>query len=686
MGPSARPASGSSVRSARCIALVGPYLSGKTTLLEAILARTGAITRQGKVSDKNTTGDASPEARDHGMSVELTVADVGFLGDTFTFIDCPGSIEFQSESSAALAACDAAVVVCEPDEKRVPALQLILKSLEDRGIPHFLFLNKIDGFDARVREILPMLQPASTKPLVLRQIPIWKDGIATGYVDLATERAYVYREHAPSEIVEMPADMKDREVEARFHMLEQIADYDDELMEQLLSDMQPPRDRIFDDLSKELREGLICPVFLGSAEKGNGIVRLLKALRHEAPFVDHTARRLKLENTKSAAQVLKTIHTPHGGKLSLVRVLTGEVGEGTELRGTGNSERASGVFSLIGETVRKRGTAVAGDTVGLGRLEKIGTGETLTSGRDGIVQVAPLKRPAPVYGLAIALKDRKDEVKLSSALARLTEEDPALSLEHSQDTHQMVLWGQGEMHLRVALERLKRKYGVDAVTKKRQVPYKETIRKSVEVRGRHKKQSGGHGQFGDVVVSIQPLNRGDGFRFDEKIHGGTVPKQFIPSVEIGVKDYLSHGPLGFQVVDVGVTLLDGSYHSVDSSDMAFRQAGRIAMSEGMPKCQPVLLEPVMEVEITVPTEATARVNAIISQRRGQILGFDSRADWPGWDVVQAHLPESEMQDLIVELRSASSGVGTYNARFHHLAELTGKLADQVMASQKADQA
>jgi elongation factor G len=683
MGQSARPVSGPSARSSRCIALVGPYLSGKTTLLEAILARTGAITRQGRVSEKNTTGDASPEARDHGMSVELNIADVGYLGDTFTFVDCPGSIEFQSESSAALAACDAAVVVCEPDEKRVPALQLILKGLEDRGIPHFLFLNKIDSFDARVRDILPMLQPASTKPLVLRQIPIWKDGIATGYVDLATERAYVYREHAPSEVVEMPADVRDREAEARFHMLEQIADYDDELMEQLLSDMQPPRDRVFDDLSKELREGLICPVFLGSAEKGNGIVRLLKALRHEAPFVDHTARRLKLENTKSAAQVLKTIHTPHGGKLSLVRVLTGEVGEGTELRGTGNSERASGVFSLIGETVRKRGTAVAGDTVGLGRLEKIGTGETLTSGRDGIVQVAPLKRPSPVYGLAISLKDRKDEVKLSSALAKLTEEDPALSLEHAQDTHQMVLWGQGEMHLRVALERLKRKYGVDAETKKRQVPYKETIRKSVEVRGRHKKQSGGHGQFGDVVVSIQPLNRGDGFKFDEKIHGGTVPKQFIPSVEIGVKDYLTHGPLGFQVVDVGVTLLDGSYHSVDSSDMAFRQAGRIAMSEGMPKCQPVLLEPVMEVEITVPTEATARVNAIISQRRGQILGFDSRADWPGWDVVQAHLPESEMQDLIVELRSASSGVGTYNAKFHHLAELTGKLAEQVMANQKA---
>jgi elongation factor G len=249
----------------------------------------------------------------------------------------------------------------------------------------------------------------------------------------------------------------------------------------------------------------------------------------------------------------------------------------------------------------------------------------------------------------------------------------------------MVLWGQGEMHLRVALERLKRKYGVDAESKPRQVPYKETIRKGVEhVRGRHKKQSGGHGQFGDVVLDIKPLPRGAGFQFAETITGGVVPRQFIPSVEIGVQDFLQKGPLGgFPVVDVSVTLTDGSYHAVDSSDMAFRQAGRIGMQEGMPKCSPVLLEPVMEVEIAIPSDATARVNGMIPQRRGQILGFDAREGWPGWDVVRAQLPESEIQDLIVELRSATAGVGTYTARFHHLAELTGKLADNVLAQHKA---
>ena len=673
---------GSAARSSRCIALVGPYLSGKTTLLEAILARTGTLTRQGRIADKNTVGDASAEARNHGMSVEVNVADVAFLGDHFTFIDCPGSIEFQHESALALTGCDAAVVVCEPDPKRVPALQLILKQLEDRGIPRFLFLNKIDSFDAQVRDILPILQPASGKPLVLRQIPIWEDGVASGFVDLALERAFVYRTQAAAEMIDVPASVKERETQARFHMLEQLADYDDELMEQLLSDVQPPRDKVFSDLVKELQEGLIVPVLLGSAENGNGILRLLKALRHEAPFVDSTARRLKLENAKSAGQVLKTVHSAHGGKLSIVRVIAGEFGEGTVVQGVRAEERAASAFSMLGQDAKKRAAAKAGDTVALGRLEKILSGETLSADKGGITQLKPPVPPEPVYGVAIGIKDRKDEVKLTGALGKLMEEDPSLRLQHSKDTHQMVLWGQGEMHLRVSLERLERKYGVQAEAKPRQVPYKETIKKSIEVRGRHKKQSGGHGQFGDVVLQIKPRPRGGGFQFADTITGGVVPKQFIASVEIGVSDYLNHGPLGFPVVDVEVTLTDGSYHSVDSSDMAFRQAGRIAMSEGMPKCNPVLLEPIMLVEIAIPSEATARINGMIPQRRGQILGFDAREDWPGWDVVHAHIPEIEIGDLIVELRSATAGVGTFTAKFHHLAELTGRLADNVLAAHK----
>jgi elongation factor G len=672
-------AQGQPARSARCIALVGPYLSGKTTLLEAILARTGAVSRQGSMAAQNTVGDASEEARHHGMSVELNVAEVSFLDDNFTFLDCPGSIEFQADALNVLTACDAAVVVCEPDEKKVPALQLIIKQLEDRGIPHFLFINKIDKAEARVRDIVPMLQPASTKPLVLRQVPVWENDIVTGFIDLALERAYVYREHAPSEVVAIPEALADSEAKARFSMLEKLADYDDELMEQLLEDVPPPRDKIFDDLAKEFCDGLICSVLLGSAESGHGIFRLLKALRHEVPFIESTAKRLGVAGAPSCAYVLKTFHTAHGGKLSLARVLGGVFADGTVVHGGADDERISGVFTVMGQEPAKRGEAGPGETVAFGRLDSTKTGDTLTAEKGKSLKIEKPANAKPVFGVAIAAREKKDEVKLTAAIAKIIEEDPSISLTHSQDIGEMVLWGQGEMHLRVALEKLVRKYGIAAETRPRTIPYKETIRKAVEVRGRHKKQSGGHGQFGDVVVTIKPQPRGGGFEFSDEITGGVVPKNYIPSVEIGVRDYLHSGPLGFHVVDVAVCLIDGSYHSVDSSDMAFRQAGRIAMTEGMPQCSPVLLEPIMAVEIAVPSEATARINGIISSRRGQILGFDTRPGWPGWDLVEAHLPESEIQNLIVELRSATSGVGTFNAKFDHLAELTGKIADQVLA-------
>ncbi len=303
-------------------------------MLEAILARTGAVTRQGTIAEKNTVGDASPEARAHQMSVEVNVAETEFMGDRLTFIDCPGSIEFAFEADGVLAGVDLAVVVAEADEKKIPALQVILKNLEDRGIPRILFLNKVDKADASVRQTLQTLQPASAVPLVLRHIPIWQNDVVAGFIDLALERAFVYREHAPSEMIPIGDDDKAREVEARFHMLETLADYDDQLMEQLLEEIEPPRDKVFDDLVQEMRDGLICPVLIGSAERGNGVGRLLKAIRHEAPDVGETRERRGIEESGDAVvQVLKTLHTTHGGKLSIVRVLAGTVGDGAELIG-----------------------------------------------------------------------------------------------------------------------------------------------------------------------------------------------------------------------------------------------------------------------------------------------------------------------------------------------------------------
>jgi elongation factor G len=663
----------------RAIALVGPYGSGKTLLLESIAAVTGAVTRKGSVSGGTSLGDFSAEARARQMSVELNVLSTQYLGEDFTFLDCPGSIEFLADTLHVLPAVDAAVVVCEPEPAKLQMLQPYLKALSDAKIPHYLFVNKIEHASGSLRELLAQLQEASETPLLLRQIPIWENGVATGFVDLALERAFVYRPHAASEVVDI-ADFA-REKEARFQMLERLADYDEHLMEELLGDVEPPRDEVMDDLRREVSEGLVVPVLIGSAEGDHGIRRLLKALRHEAPDVAKAAERGGIKTDTTTIQIIKTFHGGHG-RLSLGRVLSGNLKDGQVLHGPNGDTRVGGILSLTGEKQIKRSEARAGDMVALARLDNVQTGDRLSSDKEGAKRVTA-KLSAPVYRLAIAAADRKDEVKVTAALAKLIEEDPSLAFEQNATTQEMLLAGQGEIHLKVATEKLLSKYGLRLSTKPPRVPYRETIRKSTMVRGRHKRQSGGHGQFGDVVLEIAPLPRGTGFVFHDRIKGGVVPKQWIGSVEKGVQEYMKTGPLGFPVVDVAVSLTDGSYHSVDSSDAAFQTAGRVAMSEGLPGCSPVLLEPIMKVAIHVPNDATAKVNGVIGTRRGAPLGFDGRDGWRGWDTVRAEMPLSEVTDLIVDLRSLTQGVGTFEMEFDRFAELNGKLAEQVVATQRA---
>lgn len=680
--PGTRPDGGPTGAATRTVALVGPYGAGKTTLLEAILHAAGATTRKGSITAKNTVGDSSAEARARAMSTEPNVATVDYLGDRFAFIDCPGSIEFFADTLAVLPAIDAAVVVTEDEPGKAQMLQPYLKHLQDRGIPHWIFVNKIDKAQARVRDLLEALSPMSAKPLLLRQLPIWNAGIVTGYIDLALERAHVYREHAPSEIVAIPATEAEREKEARYRMLERLADYDDHLMEELLSDIEPPRDEIFTDLKKELAEGLIVPVLIGSAERDNGVRRLLKALRHECPGVAATAAREGVTGG-DVAHVVRTVHSPQG-KLSVARVLSGVIKDGATLARPGGQEaRAGGLLTMLGDKLTKVPEAKAGDLVAISRLDPVATGDTLSTVKGGTAPIAAPPLPEPVYALAIAVADRKDEVKLTAALHKLVEEDPALSISHHEETHELALHGQGEIHLKVAMERLASKFGLKVTSRQPRIPYKETIRKGITQHARHKKQSGGHGQFGDVTVEIAPQPRGEGFRFIDSVVGGAVPRQYIPAVEKGAREFLSSGPLGFPVVDVSVNLVDGKYHDVDSSNEAFMIAGRLAMQEAMPNCAPVLLEPVMAVEIAVPAAATAAVNGMVSSRRGHIEGFDAREGWPGWDIVRAQMPQSELQTLIVELRSATQGVGTYTARFDHLAELVGKPAEAALSHAKA---
>jgi len=666
----------------RVAALVGPYLGGKTTLLEAMLAATGTIGRKGSVTAGSSVGDPSPEARGRHMSVEMNLAAATYLGEPWHFIDCPGSIELAAEMRRALLVADAAIVVAEPSADKIRMLAPIFRFLDDLAIPHMVFINKIDqiaGSDIRIRDIMEAMQAVSQRPLVLRQVPIREGAEITGHVDLASERAYRWRPGQASDLVPLPETARAREQDARQAMLEALADFDDRLLEQLLEDMAPEPQAIYGHLSRDLARDLIVPVFLGSAERDHGVRRLLKALRHEVPGVRETARRLEIPDGDCVVQVLKTFHAAHAGKLSVGRIWHGAAQDGMSLGG----ERTSGLYDLTGGVATKRHSARAGDLIAFGKLEKAAAGDLLTPAENlGRAPYWP-ERSLPVHEVAVTAEQKTDEVKLTAAMQKLVDEDDSLSFGHRAETGELILSGQGPVHLGIATDRLAGRYNVPVRSSTPRVPYRESIRRGTSQHSRFKRQTGGHGQFADIHVEIRPLGRGEGFVFEDRIVGGVVPRNYIPAVEEGARDALAAGPLGFPVVDLAVTLTNGQYHAVDSSEQAFRTVGRMAVTEALAKCEPVLLEPVHQVTVSAPADCTSRIQRMISQRRGQILGFDTKAGWPGWDEVQAFLPQADMADLIVELRSLTMGLGTFTAAFAHLSELNGKQAERVTESRAA---
>jgi elongation factor G len=667
----------------RCAALIGPYLSGKTTLLEALLFAAGSTGRRGSVRDGNSVGDHTTEARARQMSTELNVASAAFLGDPWTILDCPGSVELLYEAQGALLASDVAVVVVEPEVERALTISSVLRFLDLHAIPHMIFINKMDNANARVRDVLAALQSVSSRPLVLRQVPLRDaEGEVTGYVDLVSERAYRYRPGQASDLMPLPDGFWDQERETRNGLIEKLADFDDTLLEQLLEEVEPPKEEIYRHLTQTLKGAQIVPVFLGSGLADYGIRRLWKALRHEAPSPRETAARLGIAaDGEPLAQVIKTYHLPHTGKLSLARVWRGTITEGMVLNGT----RVAGLLRVTGGQHEKLASAQVGEVVGLTRMEDITTGVVLTPSGKADPLPRP-ERPQPVFGLAITSEKRADDVKLTGAIGKLVDEDPTLELDQNADTQEMVLWGQGDIHLQIAMDRLRNRHNLAVNGRPAAVPYKETIRHGMQQHSRFKRQSGGHGQFADVTIEVKALPRGSGFTFTDSVVGGAIPRNYIPAVEEGVVEALHRGPLGFPVVDVAVTLITGQFHAVDSSDQAFHTAGRQGVQEALPKCEPILLEPIDSVEISVPNAFTARVQRLVSGRRGQILGYDAKPDWPGWDVVSAHMPQSELHDLIVELRSLTLGVGSFAHAFDHMQELTGRPAEKVMAQRTADAA
>lgn len=657
----------------RNVALVGPGGAGKTTLLESLLFVTGTIGRKGRVADRNTVGDASPEARERQMSTEVNVAGLVQGEARLTLLDCPGSVEFVQEARAALMGVDLAVVVVEPVVERMIAVAPLFHFLDEHAIPHMVFINKMDRSEVRYRDLLDAIRRISARPVVPHQYAIGRGEDLVGYVDLVTEQAYAYRKDGPSDRIPLPDDYREREQEARRLMLETLADFDDDLMEQLLEDQEPPAEQILRDLQKSLGADQVVPVYMGVAEHDMGARRFLEALLEETPEPAARAEGLGIgEEGPPLVQVLKTYNVPHAGKLSLVRVWRGPVKDGMSL----GDMRIGGVVRLMGSQQEPVGEAASGCIVALARLEEARTGAVLGPPDEAaLLPTAP--PPPPMYAFAVTPANRADEVKLSGAFTRLVDEDPGLRVEQDPELRQTLLWGQGEMHLRVALDRLRNRYNVAVEAGMPRTPYRETIRKPGQAHGRHKKQSGGHGQFGDVKIEIRPLGRGEGFQFENRIVGGAVPRQFIPAVEGGAREFLQKGPLGFPVVDVAVTLCDGQFHSVDSNELSFKMATALALKEGLPRCAPVLLEPVLSVILSVPADYTSKALQLITTRRGQILGYEGKAGWSEWDEIRASIPQAEMHDLIVTLRSMSQGTGFFEWSFERLQEVPERLAQSI---------
>ena len=662
--------------SVRVLALVGPTNAGKTTLMEALLeAATGQAPRPGEV------GDSSPEARARGHSVELNLAGFEFMGERYVVVDCPGSLEFCAEMDAALPAVDLALVVAEPDPAKAILLQPTLRELERLGVPHGVFINKMDVARGSLQDLLDALAPVSSVPLVARQIPTWDGDKVSGFIDLALERCFVYRPHKPSEQVDIPGDLQALEADARFHMLEQIADFDDDLLEQLLSDVTPSRDAVFADLVREMNEGLIVPVFFGSAQNGFGVRRLLKALRHETPPAGRAAERLGIER---GAYVLRAAYAGQSGKLAYARVFGASLADGADLTlADGQHSRAGGLSQVQGAALKKITQAAIGEVCAIGKVDGAMAGQVLSTTGKALVVKAAVRPRRPLFAVALKARNRNDDVRLSGALGKLVEEDPGLSLTHDPEARQVLLAGQGEGHVRLALERMKRRFGVEIDTVQPRTPYRETMARPITQRARHKKQSGGHGQFADVTIEARPLPRGSGIVFQSRVVGGAVPKQWIPAVEQGVRDGLAKGPMGFPVTDLEVTVTDGQTHSVDSSEMAFRIVGRLAIDDALKAAGSVLLEPIEKLTVYSPTLSASHVTSALTARRGQILGLTPREDWRGWERIEAYLPQSERQDLIAELRGLTQGLGAFEADFDHMSELHGRLADEAAQGARA---
>ncbi|MEP2717561.1 elongation factor G [Pseudophaeobacter sp.] len=635
----------------RVFTILGPSQSGKTTLARALAGLDGVM---GKRQETAAVAAMQP---------------FSFMGEDWAAFDIAGGAENLGQAGPALAASDAAVLCVPADPASAVLAAPYLRMIEEVGIPAFLFVNRIDQATGRVADIVGELQTYCNHSIILRQVPIREQGEIVGAVDLISERAWKYIDGQPSALIELPQDMMAREQEARTEMLEALADYDDHLLVELIEDQQVLPEEAYDIATRVLQQNDMFPTLLGSAEHSNGILRLMKSLRHEVPQVEATKTRLA-ELGDVVAVGCMADQVKHLGKTVVLRALDGGLGAaGNPVGGNtlGGLSEVSGGATGKGTAAASRAGLGAGDVGQAVKSDHLNLGYCYSADGSAALPDWAQPRPSTYRRLVIPVFER-DEARLSAALERMAEIDPAIVIEQDALSGRALLHLQGPLHLRRVLATLDNEFGVEAIGEMVPPALCETITRSVEVQHRHRKQSGGAGQFADVVIEMSPLPRGAGFQFTDTVKGGAVPKNFIPSVEAGVREALALGDAGHPVVDVSVTLKDGKFHAVDSSDYAFRMAGKNATREALGQAGMVLLQPIMRVAIHVPSVFTGGLVAVVSGLKGQVLGFSPEERAVGWDVFETLLPLAAQDELCHSLASATRGTAWFETSFDHYEE------------------
>jgi elongation factor G len=679
----------------RNVAFVGHGGVGKTSLVEAILFSAGAITRLGRVDDGTTTTDFDPDEVKRQISLNTAVAFADYKGHRLNLIDTPGYGDFASDARAGLRAAEGAVVVVDAVAGVQVQTEKNWKVASDYGLPRIVVVNRMDRERADFDRTLESLQRRLKGRLTPLQVPIGSEGSFAGVVDVVAQRAYLVKDGKAVE-APVPADLAPAVAAAREKLIEAVAETDDDLLAKYLEEGALGEEEMVHALKQAIGQGTLVPVLAASATRLIGVQPLMDLIVAEMPSPgDRPAAEGVNPRDKSAvtrapdakapvsALVFKTISDPHVGKLSVFRVYSGTIKADTQIYNSTRetAERLGHLGWLMGKTQKPVQDLGPGEIGVVAKLKDTLTGDTLCDSGQAVL-LGRIAFPEPSISFAIQPKSRGDEDKISNALQRMAEEDPTIHHHFDPETKQLLVSGMGQLHVEVLVERMKRKYNVDVLLLPPRIPYKETVKGRSEVQGKYKKQTGGRGQYGDTWLRIEPLQRGGGFEFVDDIFGGAIPRNFIPSVEKGVRDCMKRGILaGYPVVDLKVTLYDGTYHDVDSSDMAFQIAASMGLQKGFMEAHPILLEPIMNVEVNAPSEQAGDVIGDLNGRRGRIVGME-----PDGEVVnvRAQAPMAEMLTYESTLRSMTGGRGAYSMEFSHYEEVPAHLGQKVVAEAKAE--